>query len=121
MLAVRGFCDILGEGRAGLEATEGPVSRRPFAGEGDGLVVLGGEASLPESLGRVEANLLPVDLSLTFLGLNPNKPPPEEGAGAGAGLGFGGCCSCVEAGFLTPPMGGGGGGGGGGPPIMQIG
>ena len=103
LLALSGFFATEGDGRPMLPLLLGSV--------GEPVV---GESSL---LDRLEANLLPVFLSLTAPGLKPNSPPPMLG---GAAAGFG-CClgSCVGAGgvyFLTPPIGGGGGGGGGAPP-----
>jgi len=115
-----GLCATLGDGRDGLEAMEGPVSLRMLAGEGAALGAFPGESPLDPSFGRLEANLLPVDLSFTLRGLKPNRP---EAAGAGAGLGLGACFSLGDdedvGGFLTPPIGGGGGGGGGGPPAIK--
>ena len=112
----RGLCATPGEGREGLEVIAGPLSRRALAVEGAGLGALAGADSeeLDLSLGSVDANLLPVALSLTLRGLKPNRP-----AEAGAGLGLGACSTGVRGmvvAFLTPPIGGGGGGGGGGPP-----
>ena len=64
--------------------------------------------------------MLPVFLSLTAPGLNPNGPPMEGGGGFAACFGCSGGLAgpSEEAGvnFLTPPIGGGGGGGGGAPP-----
>ena len=74
--------------------------------------------------GRLEANLLPVFLSLTAPGLNPNGPLIDGGGGFAACLGCSGGLAGppVEAGvnFLTPPIGGGGGGGGGGAPPVYF-
>ena len=95
--------------------TLGPVS---FLGMVGG--VLG--PPLSPSRGRVEAaNLLPVFLSLTALGLKPKRPPPPL---LGAGWGFGAGFSCGAArgrvvALWTPPIGGGGGGGGGAPAGRQ--
>ena len=72
-------------------------------------------------LGRVEANLLPVDRSLTAMGSNPKGPAPA-GAGAGAGLGLGGWSSLVAFGSVCAfgrLTGRGGGGGGGGAPVVR--
>ena len=73
---------------------------------------------------RLEENLLPVFLSLTAPGLNPNSPPIEGWGGFAACLGCsGGLAGPPEEGgvyFLTPPIGGGGGGGGGAPPVQEL-
>lgn len=109
----RGFCATLGEGRAGLEDTTGPlVSLLTLPGEGVGLgPPTIGDSTPGESLGRVDANLLPVALSFTLSGLKPKRPAPPEP--------LGGFCLAAGSGergrvvaFLIPPMGGGGGGGG---------
>ena len=101
-----GFCATCGEGRGGLEETTGGLALAPPA--------------TALSLGRVEANLLPVGFSLTSRGLKPNKPPPPL-LGAGWGLGLGVSVE-LERGmvvaFLIPPIGGGGGGGGGAPTFV---
>ena len=70
------------------------------------------------SLGRVEANLLPVFRSGTAPGLKPKGNMPPEDWGAGGGREAGGCSALglgIVSAFFIPPIGGGGGGGGGAP------
>ena len=118
----RGFWETPGDGRIGLLEMAGPLSRLPIPGEaGPALDPPTDDKpeseELEESFGRVEANLLPVDLSLTLRGLK-TKGPEELGPEELGGLGLGGWSCKFERGILeafTPPIGGGGGGGGGAP------
>ncbi len=88
-LAREGFWDTLGVGRGGLLSRAGPGPPDPC----ESFLGLAGDFPVPLppplSLGKVEANLLPVFLSLTSKGLKPKSPPPPL-LGAGWGLGLGG-------------------------------
>ena len=107
----------------GLDLSEPVLVTESFLVNEFFLMSAGGlEGPLP-CFGRVEANLLPVDRSLTAVGSNPKGPDPAgAGAGAGVGLSLGGWSSLMAFGSVCAfgrLTGRGGGGGGGGAPVVR--